>query len=1246
MEFIVKQGNNTLNLNNRKPLRSVTKAEHRQTLLSEDVVNISVESVVPLVFHIGDVFEYENRRYTLNFAPKVKREQGVYTYDLVFEGVQYLLRDKIFFNTDTQGYQTGADFSLTGDLELFITTIRNNINAISNQTWLVGEVTENTETKTLTFNNENCLAVLQRICQEYDTEFDIVEDLNANTCTLNIKKIGTVLNQTFEYGKGNGLYSLTRENVNNDVITRLYVYGSTENLKSGYRGYSQRLRLPVSHGADYIQDDAKVALFGLKEGVKNFDIKPTFKGVISQVSVLFSPNGSTKLSNNDSRGGIRLINELKIPILNHLQFVCNTMDFDLKEVDEEGNTKYLLPGTPAKIHVNKGNLAGYEFEIVDYNHAEKKFTIRQFEDENGQRFPDEGTVFSFANGDEFTLIDIAMPEQYITNAENKLLSEGKREYQKLSVNNLKYNLDLDPMFLQKIGNAGTVFFAIGDYIRVVDDQLNVDKSSRIVNITRDLLDEFNYKLSIADTYEISFVASMVAEIKDTQKVIKTQEQINRQNFLSGYRHNRELRDHIFDTDGYFDPTHIKPASIETNMLSVGAKSQQFALENITLNPNVQGDPARVSITSGKLVHFSLEDNIREWDLLPYNRNDLLNQLYYVYAKCERGGNNAMWHITTEKIKFDSETNYFYFLCFILYTPNNGKREAEAMYGNVLIHGGQISAGRIKSTNGQTYFDLDSGEIAGTIKFLQNGEVKEVGNAIEEAQESAVQTSNTNLATTRIELENFSTNLFDTERVDRIGAVGNLQTQINQVNTNLDDLGTMAWENSVEQAMLGSTIVQGGYIKTELLNASAIVSNGGGATTTALSEAINGIVVGGRNFLKNSKKGYELFNNNSTINTLFQGEENGVKWISGTKNSNGEFYISTYWHKLDNLNFFTEDLTGQDSVQSIEVMPTHDMWIGIAGEKKWCVANEWTRIEHFLNHERFYGIYAVWDGDNVPVDAKIYHRNWKLEKGNKATDWSPAPEDIQDQFSNLQQGISNMQTTLSDVQGKTDNFSSIQGGLMMANVMSVGSDQANQNAFLSGVTDNGDESVRFGAGANYENKNTAPFRVLDNGKVIAENAEISGVVNATSGKIGDFYINETSLNTENFNMSGCAMPLGVSMSAIAQSEMVWMKTRGYWSGDEVKRKYFGAGDMLVNPNMTCPANSAVARIDNTYNYKDNIALHLRATGANDTGIALKIEEGGVNIHGHRAYTGEIRVQTGQYTSKKLKFIEGILYEITN
>lgn len=703
VNIVVIQKTGTLRLNNRNPFRQVIKAEHKQSLLSEDVVYVSVDSKTPLNFNLGDKIEYAGRNFMLNSAPKIKRERGFYSYDLQFEGSQYTLRKKIYFNLDKMGFQTSADFPLTGEIDIFLKVLVDNLSKIGEGKWILGEFPKGTEAKTLTFNNENCLAVLQKICQEYDTEFEIKENISAKTYTLNIKKIGKPLDYSFEYGKNNGLYSLIRDNEANDVVTRLYIYGATENIPNNYRDYSNRLRMPTAKG-DYIQDDAKVRLFGLKEGVRFFDeVKPSFKGVVTKVGA-FDPHYKTQ------------------------EITVQNMDFDLNESKADGSTKYLIAGTPVKLHFNKGNLAGYEFELLKnggYNHATKTFKVKQFEDERGQKFPDNDTIFKFAVGDEFTLLDIVMPERYITNAEQRLFEKGRNEYEKISQNNVKYTLDIDPLFLKKRGDENTVFFEIGDYIRLVDAELNIDKRSRIINITRDLLSPYDYKLDIADTYEINFTASVLNDIKDTKKVIKTEKQVNRQNYYKGFKNLAELRENVFDTEGYFDTEKIKPNSIETNMLSVGAKNQQFVLEEVTLEPNVNGNANSVRISEGRLVHFSISDQIKEWRLLPINQQNLLDVVYYVYAKVERNGNMGSWLTTTEKIKFDERANYYHFLCYLLYTPKNGKREAEAMYGNVMMHGGQITAGRIKSTNGKAYFDLDTGEISGRINFTNVNEVKDL-----------------------------------------------------------------------------------------------------------------------------------------------------------------------------------------------------------------------------------------------------------------------------------------------------------------------------------------------------------------------------------------------------------------------------------------------------------------------------------------------------------------------------------------
>ena len=50
-----------------------------------------------------------------------------------------------------------------------------------------------------------------------------------------------------------------------------------------------------------------------------------------------------------------------------------------------------------------------------------------------------------------------------------------------------------------------------------------------------------------------------------------------------------------------------------------------------------------------------------------------------------------------------------------------------------------------------------------------------------------------------------------------------------------------------------------------------------------------------------------------------------------------------------------------------------------------------------------------------------------------------------------------------------------------------------------------ESVRFWAGASFENRATAPYRVMQDGSVVMTKATVEGVIKAISGTIGGFEI---------------------------------------------------------------------------------------------------------------------------------------------
>lgn len=89
---LIKQ-NSTIELDSTSPLRRVTKANLTRSIIQDDYIDVSVESVEPISFNLGDKIEVRGMDYFLNLNPKVKKNnERNYVYDARFEGVSYLLR--------------------------------------------------------------------------------------------------------------------------------------------------------------------------------------------------------------------------------------------------------------------------------------------------------------------------------------------------------------------------------------------------------------------------------------------------------------------------------------------------------------------------------------------------------------------------------------------------------------------------------------------------------------------------------------------------------------------------------------------------------------------------------------------------------------------------------------------------------------------------------------------------------------------------------------------------------------------------------------------------------------------------------------------------------------------------------------------------------------------------------------------------------------------------------------------------
>ncbi|MDY3528660.1 hypothetical protein PG593_02555 [Riemerella anatipestifer] len=1247
-----------------------------EKLFGEETLTLDFTLPHFVLFRIGDAVEVYGKTYYISQEPVVnKKSSREYVYNLVFNGEKYRLAEVQYFFYDENNELNISEFSITATAQKMVELLVANANRTQTG-WSVGRI-DSTETKTIDFSEYNCLAALTKISEEFGLEFWIDADKS-----IHLEERKQVSGYTLEYGKSKGLKSITRNPyTESSLVTRLYARGSSRNIPKNYRNGQKFLRMPVP----FLEKNTDK--YGVIEHTQPFeDIYPKRVGTVTQVYAD-----------------------------NPLKFSDSTLDFDLNEYNEYGNT-ILQKGISAKIIFQTGDLAGYTLEVKEYgfDSATKTFTLLKNQDEKSFDIPSD--TFRPQVGDKYIIIDIAMPKSYVDNAEQELQAAAQEYLDKNSKQRFIYAVEPDPIYLKKINFN----LKLGHTIRFKDSDFGLDDDIRVISITRNINNPYDISFEIAEQATITQIVRNYIEKEKAQTAIKKQQKYNAEMARRSFLFAEEIKNNVFDNEGYFDAQKIKPLSIETGMLSVGSRMQQFSLPNIALS--ITSDNKRLHNTAGQMVHLTIDPNApRTWNLAENTTVQFSDNFNFIYIKADKIGSNATIVVTEQKILFDSDPIFYFFLAGNVSSIINGVRRIKTSYGYTQITPSEITTGRITSPNGSNYIDLkqDGIEINAKVTFASNSPaIQQAVDAVSVGGRNLVRESNiflngisadgisSNITSegylrviSSISNNNWHTNWFS--RIDEIeeqmtegeaftitfwvkrlsgygkptiylkdgmgyfylkGELNNsefkplsytgtwkkakslhphlgwapangefiikcwkiekgnkatdwtpasedVQAEINAVKAKadqLDNLGTMAWQNSVEKAMLGDTIIQGGYIKTELLNASAIVSNGGGATTSQLNSAISSIVVGGRNYIKNASKGYGMFNNNGRTLDLTQGEENGVRWISGTSVNNGNFSISTYFHLLNNLSVFTENLTGQETIQSMEVKPTHDMYIGLwENNRKFCPANVWTKIENSpYNNTRFMGIYAIWNNDgSVPSTAKIYHRNWKLEKGNKATDWTPAPEDLDALFANLQQGIANMQISLADVKTKTDNFTSIQGGLMMANLMSVGSNQANQNAFISGITDEGAMSVRFGAGANYANKHNAPFRVLDNGKVYGSDMEITG------GKIARFNISGNTLSGQGIADPNDYLEIKSSGSILSYKKSLSSGRESY--------ALINNDDSILNGNK-----NNILRLwgRDVNNYTPYNALSIRADGQYAT--ALNIESGDIRVGGEVGYTGSV------------------------
>lgn len=210
-----------------------------------------------------------------------------------------------------------------------------------------------------------------------------------------------------------------------------------------------------------------------------------------------------------------------------------------------------------------------------------------------------------------------------------------------------------------------------------------------------------------------------------------------------------------------------------------------------------------------------------------------------------------------------------------------------------------------------------------------------------------------------------------------------------------------------------------------------------STSYSVGSTPEGIVVGGRNLLLYSNNPYDAISsgyymNINVINT--QDKYNGCN-IYKTKSAWSALRFNFKKHLIDrNVVNIGDELTYSVMAKTDNTAPINiilfERYTGQSNAESgspFILTHEWRKYsvtfgvnEKMLAEETF----ATWVGfeqSSTCEDGKyVYYACQKLEKGNKATDWTPAPEDIDEGINNAQSSADKANSNANNAQNSANN----------------------------------------------------------------------------------------------------------------------------------------------------------------------------------------------------------------------------------
>lgn len=813
---------------------------HYAELMGRNDVTLNFETPTYVDIPVGSYIIWRGTKFTLrNVDELTMQHRRDFEYSVTFDSLIADLSTYLFVNPDDGRFT----FSLTGKPRDHVKLLTRVLTARTGAEWNVGALVANAEgdseatEKTVSYDANTCLEALNAMADAWETEWRVY----GTTIDLCKVEFFTDTPLTISYGKGNGLRAGVRRTVDDSSATigRVYVQGTDRNIDSS------KYRDPVT--------GAPCSTLHLPAGVSYEFEGKTFKTSEDGRSVYWDDS-----SRPANEGALDLTDIY--PTITHTisKVVCEDKDKCFWNIYPDtaslGSINYeecRLSNEALTVVFQTGMLAGKEFN-ANWKQDGKHFEIIP-QEIDGLTMPSD--VYIPKVGDTFKVFNMMLPTQYINDNENKTGAEWNLLYEAVKYlnDNIKKKFSIsgefDPIWTKSHWGEVGDRFVIGAYFNFMDETWMPEGTKiRITNIKTFLHKPYCPEVDLSNG---SGHASLGTTLRKISAETKTMPQlIERSSNLSKRRY-KDALDTIEALRAYLLGEYsdvINPVAVKTMQLLIGDERLQFDFYALDSETKIDA-PVKYNTTTGdiecgacRVIHHSIGGdsnkinaisdshtygvfNVAETTIDTPDKDDSQYYLYItIYKSSAQSGKWQILEVGTEGASlafYDSDNQAYNLLAGIFNAKYDGERSFAPLYGFTEILPGRITTDRIVSGDGVTYFDLANSVIGGNIKFRSSS---------------------------------------GTER-----NVSEIEADLAQAESDLNDAITKGDSETLATAqedisVFGQTIISGGHIKTELIDANALI----------IKRLLAGDSDGQRVDINPDNKAVDIFDKNGELVSTFEG----------------------------------------------------------------------------------------------------------------------------------------------------------------------------------------------------------------------------------------------------------------------------------------------------------------------------------------------------------------------------------------